>query len=65
MLKLTRQQRSMLAEKLLDIANLAAAAMIFGQFVSERRFSAAIAGVGATVWVVLAVCAIRLSRGTS
>ena len=65
MLKFTRRQRGMIAEKLLDIANIAAGAMIFGQFVSDRRFSAVTASMGVGVRLGLVVCAIALSGEAS
>jgi len=46
-------RREVLAEKLLDVANIAVAATIFGQFVSGQpfRIAAAIAGIG--LWLLL------------
>ncbi len=62
MLRLTGQQRTMLAEKVLDGANLAAGAMIFGQFVADRHFSFRVAILGLAIWLFFVFCAIRLSK---
>ena len=57
MLRLTRGQRTMLADKLLDVANVAAGALVFGQLLGDRfAISLAIAGIGP--WIVLAMCAL-------
>ena len=40
----------LLAEKLMDVANLAVAALIFGQFVSGQRFHIGIAIIGVALW---------------
>ena len=62
MLELTTQQRVLLAETSRDIANIAAGAMVFGQFLGGRPFSASIALGGVLVWVSLVVFAVRLLR---
>lgn len=62
MLLLNKAQRTLLAEKLSEIGNLAAAALIFGQFLSERLFSSAIAFLGLIIWVVLMGCAMATAR---
>jgi hypothetical protein len=63
MLKLTRWQRRMIAEKLVDVANVAAGAMIFGQFLAGRGFSLRVAIYGLTVWTGFFACAIALTQG--
>ena len=46
-------RRELLAEKLMDVANLAVAAMIFGQFVSGQRFRVALGVIGAVLWLLI------------
>ena len=46
MLELHPQQRTLFAETLRDIANVAGGAMMFGSFLSDRPFSLATAVVG-------------------
>ena len=52
----------MVAEKLLDVANIAAGALIFGQFVTDRPFSVSAAAIGVVIWAGLLGCGIGLSR---
>ena len=61
MLELNRGQRSLLAETLRDIANIAAGAMLFGQFVGDRPFSWPLGSLGAAVWVCLVGFAIIIA----
>ena len=60
MLRLGQTQRMLLAETLRDIANLAAAAMVFGQFVASQTFSSQIALSGIGAWITLVLLAIPL-----
>ena len=60
MLVLTRGQRELLADKLLDAANLAVAALFFGQFVTGTPFSFPVALFGGAVWCLLSGLAITL-----
>ena len=53
MLDLSSDQRKLLLDKVPDVANVAAGALIFGQFLGPQRFSLVIAIVGAGVWSVL------------
>ncbi len=62
MLHFTRHQQLLLAEKLLDGANIAVGAMVFGQFVAEREFSVPVAALGLLLWIALVGSAIRLSK---
>lgn len=62
MLRLERAQRTLLAETLRDIANLAAGAMIFGQFLADAMFSTAIALGGMAIWLVLVLTAMFFAR---
>ena len=50
MVELHGAQRALLADKLLDVGNVAAGAMVFGQFLSDRPFSAWLAAMGFVVW---------------
>lgn len=61
MLVLKNRQRALLAEKVPDTANLAAGALLFGQFLSERPFSIALAISGLAVWVVFFALAVTLA----
>ena len=59
MLVLKRRQRELLAETFKDLANIAAGAMIFGHFLSERTFSAWITVAGLGLWLGLVGLAIK------
>lgn len=61
MLRLSREQRALLAETVRDIANIAAGAMVFGQFLATQSFSWWTALAGGAVWVALVSWAIRLA----
>ena len=60
MLNLDRKQRTLIADKLFDIANIAAGGMVFGQFLAERPLSLALALTGLGVWGVLFVFSVTL-----
>jgi len=60
MLDLNSKQRALIADKLFDIANVAAGAMIFGQFVAGMRFSPLLAIGGMLVWGVLVALSVVL-----
>jgi hypothetical protein len=62
MLRLSTEQRRLVADKVFDGANVAAGALVFGQFLGSGAFSAAMAVAGATLWVAAAVCAIWVTR---
>jgi hypothetical protein len=53
MLRLNREQRRMVADKVLDVANLGVGALIFGQAFATRGFSTRVAAAGLGLWVVL------------
>ena len=61
MVRLKKEQRALLAETLRDIANIAAGAMVFGQFLADTMFSTGVAFGGLTLWVVFVGCAILLA----
>jgi hypothetical protein len=51
MLRFSNEQRIFVAEGLRDIGNLAAGAMLFGQFIADRPFFALVAFGGFAVWL--------------
>jgi len=51
---------SKLADKLMDLANFTAGALVIGQLISGRPFNWAIAGLGLGVWIALYSVAIML-----
>ena len=62
MLELSTQQRALLAETFREMANIAAAAMVFGQFLAGRPFSPWLALVGVACWGCLVACALALAE---
>ena len=62
MLELSRKQRDLLADKLPDFANIAAGGWLFGQVAGGNDFSAKVAAAGLTVWMVVMVVSLVLSR---
>ena len=65
MLRLSKRQRALAGDKLADLANLAAGALVFGQaltgsFTGPMAF--VIAAVGVLVWAFLTWGALRVSR---
>jgi len=50
MVRWTRPQRAMFADKLPDSANLALGALVFGQFLADR-LSALLVVVGIALWI--------------
>jgi hypothetical protein len=63
MLRLNQEQRILLAEKLSDAGNLAAGALVFGQFLADR-FSVMLAAAGLAVWMILIGSASFLLKGS-
>ena len=57
MLRLTVRQRTMLTEKVPDVANLTLASTFLGQFLSDRPVSLTLALAGLSAWTALAVLA--------
>ena len=53
MLRLDNTQRKALSETLRQLANLVAGALVLGQFVGQRQFSAFQLMAGLVVWFVL------------
>jgi hypothetical protein len=53
MVRLSGQQRAAFGESLLELANFAAAALVFGQFVGQQPASWKVIVAGVTAWLVL------------
>lgn len=62
MILLDQGQRELLANKLPDAANLAVGALFFGQFLSDRPFSAGMAFCGIGSWAALVIWGLVLAR---
>jgi hypothetical protein len=65
MLRFSEEQRRMLADKVPDVANVAAGAMVFGQFLEGQRFSWLMATFGLAIWLVLVAWSLFLARERS
>lgn len=63
MLRLNEAQRRVVTDKVPDLANLAAGAMVFGQFLADEPFSALVAAGGLVIWAFLMGCTVVLARG--
>jgi hypothetical protein len=61
MLRLTERRRTIFAEKLGDLANLAAAALVFGQALGEDRFSLGLGFAGIATWALFMATTYLLS----
>lgn len=62
MLRLAARQRTMLIEKVPDVANLTLASTFLGQFLGEGPFSVAVAIPGIGAWIVIMVIALVLAE---
>ncbi len=62
MVELSQEQRRVMVDKLPDMANVAAGAMVFGQFIGDRPFSITVAAAGVAAWVALGGIVFLLSR---
>ena len=62
MVELSEGQRRVLTDKLPDVANVAAGAMVFGQFLGDRPFSMPLATAGAVAWLALSIVTLFLAR---
>ena len=60
MIELDAKQRTLIADKLFDAANVAAGGMVFGQVLAERPFSTALAIVGLGIWIILVTVSVGL-----
>ena len=47
-----KQFRSRLSEKLMDLGNLVAIALVFGQFISDKQFSTSLLAVGIAATII-------------
>jgi hypothetical protein len=56
-------QRARIGEKLLDLGNIAAGALLFGQFISSRPFDIQLAISGVIVVIGLYLIGLRVMRG--
>ena len=63
MLRLNPRQRELFVDKMPDVANVAAASMFFGQFLSGRPFSVWVGLAGLTAWLVCWAMAFVIARG--
>ncbi len=52
----------MLVETLRDVATVSVAALVFGQALSDRGYSSALAALGVCVWLVVVASALVLAR---
>jgi hypothetical protein len=62
MVRLNRAQRRVLVDKVPDAANVAAGAMLFGQFLSDRPFSVLSGVSGLSLWILMMAWTIALAR---
>jgi uncharacterized membrane protein len=60
MLGLSERQRTAFGESLLELANFAAAALVFGQLVGQQPLSALMIAAGVTIWMALISIALWL-----
>jgi hypothetical protein len=58
--RLGTRRRAALGDKLLDLANYAAAAMVFSQFIGPQPFSWTVVVGGVAAWLVFAAWAVWL-----
>jgi len=61
MLEWNERQRTVLIDKLADLANLAAAGLVFGQALTGGRISIWLATAGAISWLVLPAASMWLA----
>jgi hypothetical protein len=62
MLQLSEAQRRVVIDKVPDMANVTAGAMVFGQFLADRPFSLMLAAAGISAWLTLAAWTLYLAR---
>ena len=63
MLRLSDPQRAVLVQVIPAVANLALGAMVFGQFIRQQAFSAALALAGAGLWLVFVGFTVLIAGG--
>ncbi len=59
---MTQEQRRLFAEKLMDTANIAVGALIFGQILSPDGFRLSLGILGIFAYAILALMAYMLTR---
>jgi hypothetical protein len=62
MLRLNASQKAALGESLRELANLAAAVLVLGRFVSDQRLSWSSVFLGIAIWASLTTVAVWLLR---
>jgi hypothetical protein len=62
MLRLTKRQWELFADQSSALANLGAAALVFGQFISGRPFSVRMLVSGLLIWLALTAIALLVAR---
>ncbi|MSO82003.1 MAG: hypothetical protein EXQ53_01715 [Acidobacteria bacterium] len=62
MLRLGESGSALLADKVSDAANVAAGAMVFGQFLSERPLSILLMVFGGMSWVFWVGCGVAIAE---
>ena len=64
MVRLSTRQRTVLVDKLPDIPNVAAGALVFGQFLGDQEYSLALALYGVGTWSALMGFTLLLAKGS-
>lgn len=62
MIKLNKQQKSLYAEKLIDLANIAVGGLVFGQSIFSQQFSLKYAIVGLLILMILYLVSFWLTK---
>jgi len=65
MLRLSTEQRRLLADKLCDAGNVAAGALIFGQFLGDAQYSIPLGLLDVAVWLSFGTLAVMLTQENS
>jgi hypothetical protein len=65
MVRLSKEQELLIADKLLDTANLTLAVLLFGQIAGEKPFSWMLALAGFVVWSMLLAFSVWVIRWTN
>ena len=64
MVRLSTRQRTVLVDKLPDIPNVAAGALVFGQFLGDQEYSLALSLYGVGTWSALMGFTLLLAKGS-
>ena len=64
MVRLTTRRRAVLAEKFGDLANVAVAALVFGQALGQDTFSVGVALTGFGIWAAFMAATFVLAGGS-